>query len=93
MSDTDLQALSDIPTGTTVTVVSLDGGEGFRDKVLSMGVLPGKSLNVQTYSKKGPLIVRMEGSRIAIGRELAARILVRPHPPAGNTAGYRLPEM
>jgi len=61
--------------------VRLDGGEGFRDKVISLGVIPGKTLTVQAYSRHGPLIVRLEGSRIAIGRELAGRILVRPTDP------------
>ncbi|MFP4151512.1 MAG: membrane protein insertion efficiency factor YidD [Alkalispirochaeta sp.] len=77
MNDTALIALSQIPTGTQVTVARLDGGEGFRDKVISLGVIPGKTLTVQSYSKKGPLVVQMEGSRIAIGRELAKRILVQ----------------
>lgn len=78
MSDESLQALSDISTGTQVTVVRLDGGEGFRDKVISLGVLPGKVLRVQSYSRRGPLVVQLEGSRVAIGRELAGRILVTP---------------
>ncbi len=78
MNDAAVYALSDIPTGTTVTVVRLDGGEGFRDKVISLGVIPGKTMVVQSYSKRGPIIARLEGSRIAIGRELAGRILVQP---------------
>jgi putative membrane protein insertion efficiency factor len=77
MDDSALTALSRIPTGTQVTVAKLNGGEGFRDKVISLGVIPGKTLTVQSYSKKGPLVVQMEGSRIAIGRELAERILVQ----------------
>jgi len=77
MNDTALTALSQVPTGTQVTVAKLNGGEGFRDKVISLGVIPGKTLTVQSYSRKGPLVVQMEGSRIAIGRELAERILVQ----------------
>lgn len=76
MSDATPQALSTIATGKTVRVIRLDGGEGFRDKVISLGVIPGKTLRVQSYSRRGPLVVQLEGSRIAIGRELAERILV-----------------
>jgi ferrous iron transport protein A len=76
MSEATPQALSNIETGTTVRVVRLDGGEGFRDKVISLGVIPGKTLRVQSYSRRGPLVVQLEGSRVAIGRELAERILV-----------------
>ena len=76
MTEPETHPLSTIPTGTEVVVVRLDGGEGFRDKVISLGVIPGKKLRVHSYGRRGPLVVQMEGSRIAIGRELAQRIFV-----------------
>jgi ferrous iron transport protein A len=71
-------ALTDIKSGTRVTVVSLNGGDGFRDKVISMGLIPGTTLRVRSYSRSGPLVVQMEGSRVALGRDLATRIMVVP---------------
>lgn len=71
-------ALADIKSGTRVTVVSLNGGDGFRDKVISLGLIPGTSLRVRYYSRSGPLVVQMEGSRVALGRDLATRIMVVP---------------
>lgn len=69
--------LSDVESGTRVRVVRLNGGEGFRGKVISLGLIPGKEIVVQSFSRKGPLVVQIDGSRVALGRELAGRVLVR----------------
>jgi|GEM_PF-3571509 len=45
-----------------------------------MGIRPGSVLTVQSFSKTGPLVIRLDGSRVALGRGLAERILVRPVP-------------
>jgi Fe2+ transport system protein FeoA len=78
MNDQVEQPLSTISSGTRVAVVRLDGGEGFRSKVISMGLIPGKEFSVQSYSRKGPPVVQIDGSRVALGRELAERVIVRP---------------
>ena len=77
MSEQQVVPLSDVVSGARVVVVRLDGGEGFRGKVIAMGIIPGKELTVQSYSRRGPLVVQIDGSRVALGRELAGRVLVR----------------
>lgn len=71
------QSLADVRSGSEADVVRFDGGEGFRSKVIAMGIIPGKRIRVQSYSARGPVVVVIDGSRVALGRELARRIIVR----------------
>jgi|GEM_PF-136917 len=79
---TDVEkTLADVRSGIEVEVVRFDGGEGFRSKVIAMGIIPGKQIKVQSYSTRGPMVAVVDGSRVALGRELARRIVVREAPP------------
>lgn len=72
----DEMTLSSVSSGVSVRVLRLDPGEGARQKILSLGIRPGSELKVQSYNKNGPLVIRLDGSRIALGRGLAERIYV-----------------
>lgn len=74
------KTLADVRSGVEVEVVRFDGGEGFRSKVIAMGIIPGKKIQVQSYSTRGPMVAVVDGSRVALGRELARRIIVREAP-------------
>ena len=58
------------------TVAALRGGHGFVSRLATLGFTPGVSLTmVQNYGR-GPLIVLVRGTRIALGRGEAGHILV-----------------
>ena len=60
-----------------MVVARLDGGEGFRSKVISMGLVPGNTVTVRSTGKRGPLVIQIDGSRVGIGRDVAERIMVK----------------
>jgi ferrous iron transport protein A len=77
MEENETTPLSEVASGTPVVVARLDGGEGFRSKVISMGLVPGKTVTVRSSGRRGPLVVQIDGSRVGLGRDVAHRIMVR----------------
>jgi len=75
-----LLPLSELESGQQATFVELRGGWGMKGRITSLGFTPGVSiLMIQNYGW-GPLIVEVRGTRVALGRHEANRILVQRSP-------------
>jgi ferrous iron transport protein A len=72
-----LTPLSDIKTGRTVQLVAIEGGQNVTRRLAAMGMLPRAELEVVRNDNPGPFIVRVRGTRIALGRGVAHKIMVR----------------
>lgn len=73
-----MYTLADAPEGSRVVVVGLAvGGWGIRRRLLEMGLSPGSVVEVLS-NIRGPVVVRVRGVVMAIGRGMAAKILVKP---------------
>jgi Fe2+ transport system protein FeoA len=70
--------LTALSNGQSARVAKLAGGEGFRHKVIALGILPGSIIRVRSYGRHGPIVVTVNETRVAVGRQLADRILVEP---------------
>lgn len=71
--------LSLLSHGDQAVVVEVRGGHGMRRRFADMGLLPGARIEVcSDVNSAGPVIVRVLDARIAIGRGMAPRIMVRP---------------
>jgi|YelNatPaOPRAMG01_1025707.scaffolds.fasta_scaffold01246_23 ferrous iron transport protein A len=57
-------------------IVRINGGHGSFSKFLEMGLVPGAKLTV-VYNAKGPIIISINGSKYALGKGLASKIIVR----------------
>lgn len=68
--------LTMVREGTRAVLRSIEGGRQMRGRMAALGLLPGTELEVVQNSGKGPFIVSVRGSRIVIGRGMAARIEV-----------------
>ncbi len=66
-----------LPPGARARVVSIDTGCRLRTRLMQMGITPGAILEV-VDNTRGPVIVRVRGVTIALGRGMANRILVEP---------------
>ncbi len=69
--------LDDIPLQETVELVRIDLPESQREPLLERGMLPGCSVCPVRRSPSGDPIVRIDGSLLALRRELAGCICVR----------------
>jgi ferrous iron transport protein A len=70
--------------GERAEIVSLHRQPGGRPKcpdcmehILNMGLRPGKRVEMLTNSGRGPLLLKVDGSRVALGRGIAMKIYVR----------------
>mgnify|MGYP001098461121 CR=1 FL=1 len=65
--------------GDVAFVADVRGGRGMRRRMADMGLATGARIEVVSDSaSSGPVIVKVLDSRIAIGRGMSRRIMVRP---------------
>ncbi len=57
-------------------VVSISGGRGVVKRLNDMGFSPGAEVAVVNRAIAGPLMVMVKGTKVAIGRGLATKIMV-----------------
>jgi DtxR family transcriptional regulator, Mn-dependent transcriptional regulator len=79
-----VRALDTVPTGGRVWIQQIAEEEtAFLRYLASLGLLPQAEVTVEEVAPfGGPLLVQVGGARYALGREVAAKILVREEPQA-----------
>ncbi len=63
--------------GESARVVSVQGGRGLARRLAELGLTPGEPVRVLSAGWRGPVLVEVRGSRIALGRGMAAKVFVR----------------
>ncbi|AIF69613.1 FeoA family protein [Palaeococcus pacificus DY20341] len=69
--------LTQMREGEKGVVVDIQGGIGVRQKLIGMGITPGARIVVIKSGKPGPFIIAIGNMRLALGRGVADRILLR----------------
>jgi ferrous iron transport protein A len=77
MNTIELMPLSDIATGRKVRLAAIEVGLAVGRRLMAMGMLPNVELEVIRNGHPGPFVVRVRGTRIALGRGVAHRIMVK----------------
>jgi ferrous iron transport protein A len=70
--------LADLPKGTTAIFIAIQSGREAAGRLSSLGFTPGARISILQNYGHGPLVVSVRGSRVALGREEARRILIQP---------------
>lgn len=68
--------LSEIAAGENATVLSFQSGCAVNHRLISMGFTPGVKVRIIQNRFRGPLIVLVRGTRVALGRGEAVKIIV-----------------
>jgi ferrous iron transport protein A len=68
--------LIDLAADTIGAVHRLRGGGAFASRLAALGVSIGVEVTVLRNDRRGPLVVMVRGTRIALGRGEASRVLV-----------------
>jgi len=69
--------LTQMRTGQTATVVGVMGGPGLVRRLDALGIRPGKQVTkVSSTLFHGPVTVRVDSCRVAVGFGMARRIIV-----------------
>ena len=69
-------ALSAVNSGELVEIKRMVGGHHFLSRLASLGFTPGARLRVVQNYGRGPIIVNVRDTRVALGRGEAEKILV-----------------
>lgn len=67
--------------GDELVMVGAEAGCALRGRLAAMGLVPGVHLRVLRRDRRGPVVIALHGTRLAVGRGIAERILVRPAAP------------
>lgn len=76
------RSLSVCLRGETVEVVEVLGGQALKHRLQAMGLTRGTVLTV--LGGAGPVVLDLRGTRTALGRNEAAKVIVRQRPPQGG---------
>jgi ferrous iron transport protein A len=73
---TNAVSLGDVRSGRSVRIRRMTGGHHFLSRLASLGFTPGADLQVVQNYGRGPIIVTLRDTRVALGRGEAQKILV-----------------
>jgi len=68
--------LNELSQGEMGKIVYLNGGLGFQSQLKTRGIRPGKNVRIVSKHFRGPIVIRIEGRQISIGRGMASKIVV-----------------
>ncbi len=64
------------PEGRLVRIVEIRAGGRAMMRLMELGLVPGSNIRVLKVLGSGPLLLDVKGSRIALGRGIAMKVLV-----------------
>lgn len=71
--------LTEAKPGTSVFLKEVQGGKNLKAKLIAQGFVQGAPFDVlECLSWGGPVLVEINGVKIAIGRRMAEKIFVEP---------------
>lgn len=83
---TPKMTLDQVKPGKKVVVAEVAGGWEASGRLMSLGIGPGVELEVVSiHPFKGPVVVRLEGTQVALGRGIAKKIAVDEPKIAGKS--------
>jgi ferrous iron transport protein A len=68
--------LDEMPAGEQAVILSFQSAHGITGRLTSLGFTPGAKILMSQNFGRGPLIVTVRGTRVALGRMEAAKIVV-----------------
>ncbi len=75
-----LTPLGSVPAGARAVIREVRGGRGFTARVLALGFTPGAEVTVMQNFGRGPVLVEVRQSRVALGRWESIKIIVEQLP-------------
>ncbi|HUX12305.1 MAG TPA: FeoA family protein [Spirochaetia bacterium] len=72
----DLLELAQMRPGDRALVARIEGGVSFRTRMVSMGIVPGREVEILSGRRHHPFLVRVGTTRVMIGWGMLARVLV-----------------
>jgi ferrous iron transport protein A len=78
MSDEKQISLVQMRAGRQGIVMRIDGGHGMVARLSSLGIIPGKKITkISSQLMRGPVMIEIDRTKVALGFGMARRILVQ----------------
>ncbi|MEE9491572.1 MAG: FeoA family protein [Dehalococcoidia bacterium] len=71
-----MMPLSMVQSGESVQVAAIRAGWGLQRRLADMGLTPGVRVKVINSGGRGPVVLDIRGSRLALGHGIAHKIMV-----------------
>ena len=69
--------LDTVKENQEVKIISVSGGWGIRQRLSCLGIHPGDMIKIKKSDiMRGPILIKIHGNQVALGRGIANRILV-----------------
>jgi len=68
--------LSQITSKSRVRLIGIDAGHNLSHRLSELGLTPGVEFEVLQAKGKGPILLAVRGSRIALGRGMANKLMI-----------------
>jgi len=78
LTERRILSLGELAEGAQARVHQVQGGHLFRERVATLGFTEGTPLRLLHNAGRGPVIVLIRGTRVALGRGEALKVLVAP---------------
>lgn len=72
-----LMTIHDAIPGKKYRICSMNAGRKLNSHLCSMGILPHETFTISSKSYGGPMAIFIKGSRIALGKRIASKIIIR----------------
>ncbi|MEM1645561.1 MAG: FeoA family protein [Ignisphaera sp.] len=72
----ELMSLDLVKSGSRVIIKEIQQIRGIGGRLYRIGILPGTELEVIVNNGRGPIVVKVKDTEVALGRGLARKILV-----------------
>jgi len=77
LTEVNMTTLDQVYENKKATVIDIRGGQGIRQRLGQMGIHPGDTITMLRYGAlRGPILIEVHGSQVALGRGIASKILV-----------------
>jgi len=69
-------SLIELPLGKTAIIYQIKSGRAACKRLNELGLIPGVSVELVNRITSGPVMIRVKGSKLALGRGLAQKVMV-----------------
>ena len=73
-----MMPLSMVTSGEIVEVAAIKASWGLQRRLTELGLTPGTHVRVITSQQPGAVVLDIRGSRLALGRGVAHKVMVKP---------------
>jgi ferrous iron transport protein A len=70
-------SLLSLQIGEKGKIVKISGGRGACKRLNELGLVPGTEIEVVNKISSGPVMIKVKGSKLALGRGLAAKVFLK----------------